>query len=108
ERYLSEIRTSFTPRKRAYARARAVLGFLAPLWSVAAALLLLLTRASVWMRDLARRMTRHRYVQVLAYFVLFSAATYALQFPLTWYGEFALEHQYGLSRRALAPWLTEQ
>ena len=62
--------------------------FVEPLAGIAIALLLLVSRLSARMRDLAHRVSRRRYFRVLVYLVLFSLVTGALQFPLTWYEDF--------------------
>ena len=106
--YVAQVRANFTPRSRAYARTRTMLDFVEPLAGIAIALLLLVSRLSARMRDLAHRVSRRRYFRVLVYLVLFSLVTGALQFPLTWYEDFSLEHQYGLSNQSFLAWLIEQ
>ena len=41
------------------------------------------------------------------FFLFFSLCVYILEFPLHWYGAFALEHQYHLSNQTFLQWLWE-
>jgi STE24 endopeptidase len=106
--YLAEIRADFTPRNRAYSTTRAVLGFVDPLYGILVALLLLFSGLSAGLRDLAHRAGRNGYVRALVYFALYSVVGFVLGLPLALYGDFGLEHAYGLSHQGFGPWLGEQ
>src|SRR5437867_10222967 len=80
--YLAEVRANFTPENRAYASVRVALGFIEPLYVVLVSALLLFTRLSARMRDLAHALGGRRYVRVLAYLVLYSALGFVLALPL--------------------------
>ena len=78
------------------------------LYGAAVALLLLATKLSVKMRDLAVRITRRPNLQTLLYWVQYLVLTSVLAFPLTVYQEFFREHAYGLSTQSFGPWLGDQ
>lgn len=106
--YVAEIRRRFTPENRAYARIRAVLGLVDPLYQVAIALAVLFTGLSARVRDLACRLFRARYGRALVAFALFNLVGALLDLPLAFYSGFALEHRFGLSNQGFADWLGEQ
>ncbi len=70
--------------------------------------LLLQTRWSARMRDLAERLTRFKPLQTFLYWVPIFVLTSILVFPLTVYQDFIREHQYGLATQTFAPWLGDQ
>ncbi len=78
------------------------------LYSSAVFLLLLRTRLSARMRDLAERITRRRPLQTALYFVQFLVAVSLLTFPRTVYKGYFREHQYGLATQTFGPWLRDQ
>ena len=75
------------------------------LYGVAVALLLLQTRLSARMRDLACRLTRFKPLQTCAYAVQYIVLTSVLVFPLSVYSDFVREHQYGLATQNFGGWL---
>jgi STE24 endopeptidase len=70
-------------------------------------LLILFTRVSTGMRNVAERLTRWRGLQTFIYGVLFIIVFTVLTFPLTIYERFYREHAYGLSNMTLEGWLAE-
>ena len=105
--YVAEARAAFTPVNRSYAGTRVVLRLLGPLYGILAGLLLMFTGLSVRFRNIAEGLGHRRYVRVLVYFALYSTAIFLLGLPLSWYEEFALEHQYGLSTQSLGNWFMD-
>lgn len=105
--YLAEARASYTPVSRAYQDTRVVLALLGPLYGALVLLVLLFTGLSARFRDIAHALGHRLYVRVLVYFVLLFTAVTLLGLPLAWYGEFALEHQYGFSTQTLSGWLLD-
>jgi STE24 endopeptidase len=103
--YASEVRAGFTRESRAYATTRAALAFLAPVYGILVNLFLLFSGFAGRMRDVARGLGHRRYVRILVFLILYSAAGLVLSFPLTLYDGFLLEHRYGLSNQAFAAWL---
>src|ERR1019366_6521977 len=65
------------------------------LYGVVVALLLLNTRWSAKMRDLAERVTRFKPLQTFLYWVEYLIVTSILTFPLTVYEDYLREHKYG-------------
>ena len=105
--HVAEVRANFTPQNRAYATTRAALGFFEPLYAILLGLFILFTGLSARMRDVARSLSRHSYVQVLVYLALYLVLGFVLDFPLAFYRDFALEHRYGLSTESFGPWLLD-
>src|ERR1051326_31075 len=75
------------------------------LYGAALSLLLLQTRLSAGMRDLARRLSRFKPVQSIAYAIQYILLTSLITFPLSVYTDFLREHQYGLATQNFAGWL---
>jgi STE24 endopeptidase len=78
------------------------------LYGAAIAIVLLATRWSARMRDLAERITRFRPLQTFLYWTQYSIAVFVLGFPLTVYEGFLREHQYGLSNQNFGSWMGDQ
>ncbi|HUY95449.1 MAG TPA: M48 family metallopeptidase [Terracidiphilus sp.] len=74
----------------------------------AISLLLLQTRWSARMRDLAARFTRFRWLQTFLYWVQYLVVTSILGFPLAWYEGLYREQQYGLATQTFGPWMGDQ
>jgi STE24 endopeptidase len=77
------------------------------LLTAAIALLLLTTRLSARIRDLAARLTRFRPIQAGLYAIGFALITGLLNFPLNFYEGFLREHQYGMSNQTFGAWFSE-
>jgi Zn-dependent protease with chaperone function len=106
--YVAEARANFTPENRAYSGTRTVLGFVAPLYGLLMALLILFSGLAAKMRDIAHDLGQRLYVRVLVFLTLFTLVDFVLGFPLTWYQGFALEHQYRLSTQSFGGWIADQ
>jgi STE24 endopeptidase len=78
------------------------------LYASAMYLLLLQTRWSARMRDLAVRMTRFRWLQAAIYVFQFVLLTTLLGAPLGIYEGFVRERQYGLATQTFGPWMGDQ
>lgn len=78
------------------------------LYTSALALLMLETRLSARMRDLAARWTRRPSLQVALYWGQYLMFVTLVTFPLTVYEGFFREHQYGLSNQNFASWFGDQ
>lgn len=77
-------------------------GFLA---MAAVSLVLLETRLSVGMRNLAERITRLKPVQTFLYITFYGVVTAALLFPFTYWRDFVREHKYGLATQSFPAWM---
>jgi len=75
--------------------------------TVAIALLLLATRLSARIRDLAATLTSFRPVQASIYAIGFAIIIWALNLPLNCYEGFVREHQYGMSNQTFGAWFGE-
>jgi len=75
------------------------------LYGAALSLLLLQTRLSAGMRDLACRISRFKPVQTTAYAIQYILLTSLITFPLSVDTDFLREHQYGLATQNFAGWL---
>src|SRR6185295_8134327 len=71
-----------------HSRITDTLYFVGAAWSAAMMLVLLVTGASRWMRDVAARVTKQPFLLAMIYIVLFTIATAILSFPLTYYSDF--------------------
>jgi STE24 endopeptidase len=75
--------------------------------TVGIALLLLTTKLSARLRDLAAALTSFRPVQAGIYAIGFAIITWALDLPLNCYEGFVREHQYGMSNQTFGAWFGE-
>ncbi|PYM06856.1 MAG: peptidase M48 [Verrucomicrobia bacterium] len=75
--------------------------------TVAIALLLLTTKLSARIRDLAATLTSFRPVQAGIYAIGFAIIIWALNLPLNCYEGFVREHQYGMSNQTFGAWFGE-
>jgi len=78
------------------------------LYGLAVAWLLLGTRLSARMRDVAERATRRRALQTAIYAAEYIVLTAILGFPLTLYRDFFREHQYALSNQNFIQWMRDE
>lgn len=108
EAYLAKLSAEQRARSDAYFEGGYWLQLWGFLYGAAVAILLLATRLSARMRDLAARITRVAVLQTALYWVQFLVAATALTFPLTVYEGFIREHKYGLATQTFGPWLGDQ
>ena len=69
---------------------------------------LLASGFSAGMRDRAERITPRRSLQTAIYWIQFILVVTIASFPLTVYGDFYREHQYGLATQTFGPWVWDQ
>lgn len=72
---------------------------------VAVAAFLLVSGISVRMRDLARRVTKRRWLGAAIFVLLWMLVGFVLNLPWSYYEGFVREHQYGLSTQTTGGWL---
>jgi STE24 endopeptidase len=70
--------------------------------------LVLDSRLSARMRDLAERMTRRGPLRTMIYWAQYLAVTTVATLPLTAYRTYFRERQYGFGTQTLVPWLADQ
>ncbi len=106
--YLAQLSPEQRGRSDAYFEG----GYWLPLWVFLCGLLIagfaLFSRLSARMRNLAESMTRFRPLQTLLYALQYILYGAVLSFPLTFYGGFFREHQYGLSSQPFPAWMGDQ
>ncbi|MGH8306706.1 MAG: M48 family metallopeptidase [Gammaproteobacteria bacterium] len=78
------------------------------LWALGVAWLLLGTRLSARMRNLAERLTRFKWLQTALYSIQYIILVTLLTLPWNVYENFIREHQYGLSNQDFGQWLGDQ
>ncbi len=108
EAYLAQIPADAKTRSDAYFEG----GYWLILWEfligIAISLLLLQTRWSAAMRNLAERLSRFKPVQTFLYWAQYLIVTSLLGFPLAVYEGYFREHQYGLATQTFGPWMGDQ
>src|SRR5436305_5095076 len=104
--------TRLSPAQRAKSDAYFEGGYWLTLWSflygLGVAWILLSTRLSARMRDLAERLTRFRPLQTFLYVVQYVLVTALLGFPWAVYTDFVREHKYGMATQGFPAWLLDQ
>jgi len=90
-----------------HSRIRDTLYFVSTGWTMAMMLLLLLTPASRKLRDLAGRVTQRPFPMAMLYIVLFVFAVSVLDFPLTYYSDFVVPHEFDLTDQTFGAWMVE-
>lgn len=71
------------------------------------AAILLFTGLSRRMRDLAQRLLSKKFLSTWLYVVMWVVATFLLGLPMSIYGGYIREHQYGLSNLTFGGWMQE-
>jgi len=95
-----------TPQMLRHSRLEDALYFINVAYSAAVLVLLLTTRASAKLRDLAERATTKFAGAV--YIVFLVLAITILEFPLTFYESYVVPHQFDLTNEAIGTWLADQ
>lgn len=94
-----------TPEMVRHSRINDALYFADILWGAGALVLVLGTRWSARLRDLAARATKKSFLVAMLYFVLLSLVLTILQFPLDFYGGYVVPHQFDLTDQGLGGWM---
>ena len=97
-----------TPEMLRHSRLEDALYFVNVAYGAGVLLLLLSTRASARMRDLAERAVPNRFLAGALYVILLVLALTLLQAPLTFYESYVVQHQFDLTNESLATWLGDQ
>ncbi|HET7649294.1 MAG TPA: M48 family metallopeptidase [Gammaproteobacteria bacterium] len=106
--YMAELSPAAKARSDAYFEGGYWLILWSLLYGIGVAWLLLGTKLSARMRDVAEKITRHKWLQTALYSVQYILLTAVLGFPLTLYQDFFREHQYGLSNQDFGQWMGDQ
>ncbi len=91
-----------------HSRIRDTLYFVGTAWTFVVLGVLLVTGLSRRMRDGAARITKKPWVLALLYIAFFTVVTALLDFPLTYYSDFVVPHQFDLSDQAFGSWMGDQ
>ena len=97
-----------TPEMLRHSRINETIYFASTPYAIATLFLLLATGLSAKMRDFAQRLTRRPFVAAMLYILLFAVAIAILDFPLTYYADFFVPHQFDLSNQSFPSWLWDQ
>lgn len=108
EAYMAQLSPEARARSDAYFEGGYWLLLWGFLYGLGVAWLLLGTRLSARMRDLAERLTRFGWLQTGIYAVEYIVLASVLSFPLTLYSGYFREHEYGLSNQNFAQWMRDQ
>ncbi len=108
EAYMAMIPPAATARSNAYFEGGYWLILWDFLYATAIALLLLNTRWSARMRNLAERITRFRWPQRFLYWAQYLVVISVLGFPLEFYENYIREHKYGLATQTFGPWMGDE
>lgn len=106
--WLATLPPAFRARSDAYFEGTYRLALWDFLAAVAVSLVLLQSRLSARMRDLAERIARFAFLQTVLYWAQFLLFYTALTFPLTVYEGFFRERRYGLMNQTFASWFRDQ
>ncbi|HVA55099.1 MAG TPA: M48 family peptidase, partial [Gammaproteobacteria bacterium] len=106
--YIAQLSPSDRARSDAYFEGGYWLILWDCLWALGVAWLLLGTRLSARMRNLAERVTRFKWLQTALYSIQYIILVTLLTLPWNIYENFIREHQYGLSNQDFGQWLGDQ
>lgn len=94
-----------TPEMIRHSRLNDILYFVELLYGIGALLLVLGVGWSARFRDAAQRMAKKKFLAAMMYFVFLSLALTLIEFPLSFYGDYIVPHQYDLTDQSFAAWL---
>lgn len=94
-----------TPEMQRHSRILDTLYFGGTAYSFVVLLFILGSRLSSRIRDASRRVAKRPFLTTVVFFALFSLVETILEFPLTYYGGFAVPHQFALTNQSFASWM---
>jgi STE24 endopeptidase len=101
-----------TPERRAlvnqYSTLRLVWEVVAEVFGWIVMLVIAFTGLSALLLKLASRVTRRRAVHFVVYLFLFLLLVGIISFPITYYQNFVIEHQFGFSNQTFGQWFGDQ
>jgi Zn-dependent protease with chaperone function len=92
----------------AYERGGNRLWVVSSLWGLIVPALFLFTGFSARLRTLAQRIGRKWFFVIGVYGILFTAVSFVLELPLSYYAGYVREHAYGLSNQTFDKWFGDQ
>jgi len=102
------LQPTVTPEMLRHSRLQDTLYFINTAYTLAALVLLLRSRASAKLRDLAERATNHKFLSGTLYVVLLVLVMTVLELPLTIYEGYVVPHQFDLTNQTLPSWIGDQ
>src|SRR6059058_3581196 len=97
-----------TPEMLRHSRLQDILYFVDIVYTLGALILLLRSRLSAKLRDLAERATKSKFLAGMLYVILLVLALTVLELPLTIYAGYVVPHQFDLTSQTLASWIADQ
>jgi len=100
-----------SPERRAllnkYSTQRLIMEVVSEAFSWIVLLIVAFTGLSAWLLKIASRVTRRRAIHFVVFLFLFLLLTGIISFPLDYYQNYVVEHQYGLSNQSFGAWFGE-
>jgi STE24 endopeptidase len=96
------------PRMEAYSHGNYVLFFVGVLWSVGLLALIVMTGFGGWLQRLVERLTRRPNLKVALFAALYTLIVFIGSFPLSIYGGFMREKQFGFANQTFPQWMGDQ
>jgi STE24 endopeptidase len=96
-----------TPEMIRHSRLQDVLYFVDVVYAAGVLFLVLQTRISARLRDVALRAVKWPFLVAMLYFVLLSVVTTTIEFPLSFYQGFIVPHQFDLTNQSFASWIAD-
>ena len=91
-----------------HSRLQDILYFVDVVYTLGALILLLRSRLSAKLRDLAERATKSKFLAGMLYVILLVLALTVLELPLTIYAGYVVPHQFDLTNQTIASWIADQ
>jgi Zn-dependent protease with chaperone function len=104
----SRFEVKITPEMVRHSRIQDTLYFVGTAWTFIILGIILATGLSRRMRDAAARLTKNKWVIALIYIALFTIVSAILDFPLTYYSDYVVPHQFDLSDQTFGSWMGDQ
>ena len=91
-----------------HSRIRDVLYFVGNAWAMATMVVLLVTPVSRKIRDFAARVTKRPVPMSMIYIAIFTLAVAVIDFPLVYYSDYVVSHQFDLTDQTFGAWMLDQ
>ena len=91
-----------------HSRIRDVLYFVGNAWAMATMVLLLVTPISRKIRDVAARVTKRPVPMSMIYIAIFTLVVAVIDFPLVYYSDYVVSHQFDLTDQTFGAWMLDQ
>lgn len=95
-------------KAKEYARINRRITFIGIIWNLIYAAIWLFTGLSLQLETVLQRVTDSSWLLVALFAAIFGGISMILEFPLSYYSEFVLPHQYDLSNETPRSWIIDQ